>query len=121
MTIPRLSEATRAYIYRVALALFAAGVVYGIIEKDDVEIWLPILMAVLGIGSSGLAARNTSTDPNRPKTLRGANYSGNIIVVNKDDGTKLYSLELDIDPDKLSEKDEVTFRVVPEPNAIIEL
>lgn len=58
-----MSEKTRAYIYRVSLALFAVAVAYKLIEQDDVPVLVDVVAAVLGIGNAGLATANTSTKP----------------------------------------------------------
>ena len=55
-----LSEPTRAYIYRILVATAAVAVAYGLIEAENVELWLVLAVAILG-GGTGLAARNTST------------------------------------------------------------
>lgn len=56
------NEATRAYLYRVAVALIPILVVAGYVAGDQAQLWLGLAAAVLGVGSAGLAARNTSTD-----------------------------------------------------------
>lgn len=56
-----MNEATRAYIYRVILALLPLGVVWGAIKGDDAPLILTIVQAVLGIGGAALATANTST------------------------------------------------------------
>lgn len=55
------NEATRAYIYRVAVAVLALGVLYGLVSGDALDEWAELVMAALGIGTTTLAARNTST------------------------------------------------------------
>jgi hypothetical protein len=57
-----LTESRRAYFYRVALALMAVLTVYGVIDADTAPLWLAVVFAVLGLGTSGLAAVNTSTN-----------------------------------------------------------
>lgn len=60
---PRIiySEATRAWLYRIALAvLVLAGALHWIPLGISDEI-TGVISAVLGIGSAGLAAANTST------------------------------------------------------------
>lgn len=52
------SVATRAYIYRVLVALAPVVVAYGYASGKDVALWLAFAAAVLG---NGLAAVNTST------------------------------------------------------------
>lgn len=59
-------EKVRAYIYRVALAVIALAVVLGILDVEFVDEIDEIAVAVLGLGSAGLAARNTSTSPPAP-------------------------------------------------------
>ena len=56
-----LTEARRAYLYRVALAVMAILTVYGIIDADTAPVWLAVVFAVLGLGTTGLATVNTST------------------------------------------------------------
>lgn len=59
-----LTEPTRAYIYRVALAVLALLVIYGVVSAGaPVNGWAELITAVLGIGSAGLATANTSTKP----------------------------------------------------------
>lgn len=56
-----MSEATRAYIYRIALAVLAALSLYGLIGPDEIPVWTGVIVAVLGIGTTALATKNTST------------------------------------------------------------
>jgi hypothetical protein len=51
-------EQTRAYIYRVLLALVPIAVAYGVVDSRQVAVWLGLASAVLGFG---LASANTST------------------------------------------------------------
>lgn len=53
-----ISEQTRAYIYRVLLALQPVVVAYGLLTEQMAVLWLSVAAAVLG---TGLAAVNTST------------------------------------------------------------
>lgn len=57
------TEQRRAYIYRIALAVLAALSLYGLIGPDEIPVWTGILLAVLGLGTSGLATVNTTTKP----------------------------------------------------------
>lgn len=59
----KLSEAQRAYFYRVALTTLGLLVIYGLVKADEVPVWLNLVGAILGVGSSGLAAKHTSTKP----------------------------------------------------------
>ena len=51
------NEATRAYIYRVLVALVPVLVAYGILDSRQVSVWLGLAVTVLGFG---LASANTS-------------------------------------------------------------
>jgi hypothetical protein len=55
-----MSEATRAYIYRIALAVLAVLSLYGLIGPDEIPVWTGVIVAVLGIGTNILATKNTS-------------------------------------------------------------
>lgn len=55
-----LSEHTRAYIYRILVAVAAIATAYGVLASDEAPLWLALATAVLG-GGSALAATNTST------------------------------------------------------------
>jgi len=55
-----IPETTRAYIYRVALAALAVLSLYGLIGPDEVPVWTSVIVALLGLGSAGLATANTS-------------------------------------------------------------
>jgi hypothetical protein len=54
-----MTEATRAYIYRVLLALQPLIVAYGLTTDTEAVLWLSVVSAFLG---TGLAAKNTSTE-----------------------------------------------------------
>lgn len=62
-----LNEQTRAYIYRMALAVLGVLSLYGLIGPDDIPVWTGVIVAALGIGTSGLASANTTRKP--PKDL----------------------------------------------------
>jgi hypothetical protein len=62
-----LNEQTRAYIYRMALAVLGVLSLYGLIGPDDIPVWTGVIVAALGIGTSGLASVNTTRKP--PKDL----------------------------------------------------
>ena len=53
-----MSEATRAYIYRISAALLALLAGFGIISGEKVPLIIGVLGALL---PTGLAVRNTST------------------------------------------------------------
>ncbi len=56
------NEATRAYIYRVALAVLAVLAVYGVIADEAMPVFVGLIAALFPVG---LAAGNTSTDGQR--------------------------------------------------------
>ena len=53
----RLNEATRAYIYRVLIAVGAVAAGYGLISGNEVALWLGVVAAVLNI----MPSVNTNT------------------------------------------------------------
>lgn len=53
-----MSESTRAYIYRVSLAVLPLLTAYGIVQESDVPLYIGLVAAILNVG---LAVRNTST------------------------------------------------------------
>ena len=55
-----MSESTRAYIYRIALAIGAVIVGYGLISGEELATWLDVIAAVLLIGPPALATKNTT-------------------------------------------------------------
>jgi hypothetical protein len=58
-----MSEATRAYLYRIALALLALAGVFKLIGPEDTPVYVEVVSAVLGIGAAGLATAHTSRSP----------------------------------------------------------
>jgi hypothetical protein len=56
-----MSEKTRAYIYRIAVAAVPLLVGYGVIEDSAAALWLGLAGAALGFGTNVLASANTST------------------------------------------------------------
>ena len=52
------NQQTRAYIYRVLVALVPILVAYGVVDSRQVAVWLGLASAILGFG---LASANTST------------------------------------------------------------
>lgn len=55
-----MPESTRAYIYRVVLAVIPVLVAFGYVQGGDVTLWTNLAAAVLGLGASGLATVNTT-------------------------------------------------------------
>lgn len=58
MAINAPSEATRAYFYRIVLALQPVIVAYGVVSSELAALWISVISAVL---VTGLATANTST------------------------------------------------------------
>lgn len=56
-----MSEATRGYIYRIALVVAVLLVTYGFLSDAESQVWLQLVGAVLAIGPATLATKNTST------------------------------------------------------------
>lgn len=52
------SEPTRAYIYRVLVAVQPLIIAYGVTTSEIAALWLSVIASVLGMG---LASANTST------------------------------------------------------------
>lgn len=52
-----MNEATRAYIYRVLIALGAVAVLYGLVTGEELALWLGVAAAALNI----MPSVNTST------------------------------------------------------------
>lgn len=52
------NEATRAWIYRVLVAVVPILVFYGAVDESQIAVWLGLASSVLGFG---MASMNTST------------------------------------------------------------
>ena len=52
------NEKTRAYIYRILIALGAVATAYGLLTSEELAVWLGVAVSVLNI----MPAANTSTD-----------------------------------------------------------
>jgi uncharacterized membrane protein YjgN (DUF898 family) len=70
VNLPQLSERTRAYFYRLVAAVLPLLVVLGVIEVDDVALYL-------GIAAALLATANTSTSSDDA----GQTSSGVVVVI----------------------------------------
>jgi len=55
-----VNEQTRAYLYRISLAVMLVLVGYNAVTAEQAAMWQQVIIAVLGIGSAGLATKNTS-------------------------------------------------------------
>lgn len=58
-----MSEQHRAYIYRIVTALIPLLIILGVVSNEVAGAVLGIAAAVLAVGSTGLAAANTTTKP----------------------------------------------------------
>lgn len=56
-----ISQAHRAYIYRIATAAVPLTVFYGLLAENAAALWLGLIGAVLATGTNALAATNTPT------------------------------------------------------------
>ena len=54
-----MTEATRAYIYRILLAVSALATGYGLVTGEKAALWLAVASAIIG---NGQATAFTSTD-----------------------------------------------------------
>ena len=57
----QIPKPVRAYIYRTLVAIMALAVLKGIITKDELPLYLEVILSLLGLGGAGLATANTST------------------------------------------------------------
>ncbi len=53
-----MKEATRAYIYRIVLAVIPILTTYGVVAEEKAPLFLALAASILSVG---LAAKNTST------------------------------------------------------------
>ena len=58
--MPNIPEPTRAWLYRVLVAVVTLAAIYGLIGEDEVTGWVALVAALLG---NGLSTVYTSTDP----------------------------------------------------------
>lgn len=56
-----IPEKTRAWIYRISMALVPVLTGYGVISEGKAALWLGLIGAVLGTGASLMATAHTST------------------------------------------------------------
>ena len=56
---------TRKWIYGIVAAAIPVLVILGFVSGEDTQVWLNLAAAVLGLGTAGLAAPNT-TPPAQP-------------------------------------------------------
>lgn len=56
-----MKESTRAYIYRVLVAVMAVALLKGLITQDELPLYLEVILSLLGLGGASLATVNTST------------------------------------------------------------
>lgn len=58
-----LKESTRAWVYRVSLAVIPLLIAFGVVQNEDAALWVALAGAVL---NTGLASANTSTSSSGP-------------------------------------------------------
>ena len=56
-----IPEKTRAWIYRLSVAAVPLLTGYGLVSETKAGLWLGLIGAALGLGTSVLASANTST------------------------------------------------------------
>lgn len=81
---------------------FTLGAVWGLPKVEQVIGTFAALATFLGV-ILGLSSRTYNSSDIK--------YSGEIVIQDKESGGKLYSLELNGDPQDLVEKKEVTFKI----------
>lgn len=70
LQFPDVPEHVRAYLYRIALTVAVLLVGYGVVSEGEADLWVQVLAAVLAIGPSALAAKNTSVrDPDAGQSV----------------------------------------------------
>jgi hypothetical protein len=62
-----IDERTRAYVYRVLLAVVPLLVGYGLLAEGQAALWIGLAGALLAVGGDALAVKHTSTE--RPPLL----------------------------------------------------
>lgn len=58
-----LTPERRTWMYRVITALAPCLVALGVVAPPDVQVWLLLAAALLGVGGSGVAVANVSAGP----------------------------------------------------------
>lgn len=59
--------AVRRWLYGIIAAAIPVLVIAGVIGPDDVQVWLNLAAAILGLGAAGLAIPNTPVPPGTGK------------------------------------------------------
>lgn len=59
----------RAAFYAVFGAAQAILIGYNLITADDVATWMPLVSAIIGLATGGVAAANTDTTPANDRTV----------------------------------------------------
>lgn len=87
------NPAVRRYIYIVAAAVIAVLVLLGFVVEDQVQVWLNLVAALLGLPVAGLAA------PNTPKqTASGAITQPGVINIYSDLTPGDHVIQADVAP-----------------------
>lgn len=74
MTLPRISDETRRWIYNIGVSALPLLVLYGLIEVTDVPLWTALLSAVVIGVPSGVARANWTRTDNAVVTNGVVNY-----------------------------------------------
>lgn len=54
-------ERTRAYLYRIAIAVMPILIMYGVVSEQEAAVWIGVVAALLSISANTMAAKNTTT------------------------------------------------------------
>lgn len=92
----------QVYIPAVSSLYFGLGNIWGLPSVEQVVGTLAVLATFIGV-CLGLSSKQYDSSE--------AAYDGKIVVETGEEGKKLYSLQLDGDPNDIDQKDSVTFKV----------
>lgn len=95
----------------VASLYFGLAAIWGLPRSEEVVGTLAVLATFLGVvlGISG-----------REYYASGAAYDGQMVINKTEDGTKVFGLELDLQPEEFERRDAISFQIINEapPNDI---
>ena len=58
-----MNEQARAWVYLIAVVVLIGLLIAGIVTKDDATLYIGMIGTAIGVGATGLAAKNTSIKP----------------------------------------------------------
>lgn len=51
----------RKYLYTIGVAVMGLLAVYGVVNQEQLELWVVLIGALVGMGLNGMAAKNTKS------------------------------------------------------------